>query len=239
MTEEKENVQEEVPVQEAQSVQEDTQKAESDEKVESAPRGNADHNWDQVRQVLQMQKQEIEELKKRLEEKVKPIPQEEPDELDGLDPQDYVTVEKAAKLAEKKAEKKAVQAARQIVEEYIHQQTVQSDEQRMRSKHEDYDYIVENFAIPLIKNDPALAHKIQTSKNPAETAYKLGKLSDAYEEQTVKQKNSNKAEKILKNSSRPVSATSVGTPLKNQADQFTNLSPSQIWEMSQKYARGS
>lgn len=197
---------------------------------------DVDINWERANEALRLQKQRIEELESRLAKQVQVKP-EEPDELDKLDPSDYLTVEQALKLVDKKAEKKAELKAREVVEEFVNQQKIVQDEQRMRSKYEDFDYVIENFAIPIIKNDPALAHKIQMSKNPAEAAYKLAKISDEYEESTVKQQTSPKAEKILKNSSRPVSSNAVSHPLKSQADDFSKLSPQQIWEMSQKFAK--
>jgi hypothetical protein len=234
MEEKTEIAEEKPPIQEAQLQTEEKQ----DEHLEK-PKKDADHNWQQVREVIQLQKQRIEDLEGRLSQKVEPPKQEEPDEFANLDPEDYLTVGKARSMAEKLAEKKAVQVSRQVVQEYMQQHQVTLDEQRMRSKHEDYDYVVENFAVPLIKNDPALAYKIQQSKNPAETAYKLGKISDSYEESNMKQPTSPKAEKILKNSSRPVSSNAVGSPLKNQADSFSNLSKQQVWEMAEKYAKGA
>lgn len=212
---------------------------ETQESVQEQTKRDVDHNWEKANEVLKLQKQEIEELKIRLTEMSQPKQQEEPDEFASLDPDDYLTVGKAKELAKKMAAKEAKEAAKQIVHEYAQQQSVAQDEQRMRSKFEDYDYVIENYAIPLIKNDPALAYRIQQSKNPAETAYKLGKLSDSYEESKMKQQTSPKAEKILKNASRPVSSNAVGTPLKNQADDFSKMSSQQVWEMSQKFARGA
>lgn len=217
---------------EAELNQEEVQVA-AQEEVQKPEKTPAEINWDQTRAVLQMQKQRIEELEQLVNKKAAQVVDE--DEFEELDPSDYVTVEKAQKLAEKKAKS----AAREIVGEYMQQQNLNNDEQRMRAKCEDYDYVIENFAVPLIKNDPALAHKIQTSKNPAETAYKLGKLADNYQEKEVAKQNTQKVEKILKNSSRPTSGNSLGTPLKGQADQVMKMSPQQVWEMSQKYARGA
>lgn len=191
-------------------------------------------NWEQAQYALKMQKQRIEELEQRLASQIAPKV-EEKDEFAELDPSDYVTVEKAQRMAEKKARV----AAKEIVQEYMQQQNLVTDEQRMRTKHEDYDFVIETYAVPLIKNDPALAHKIQTSKNPAETAYKLGKLADNYEDPMKVKENTQKVEKIIKNSSRPTSGNAIGAPLKGQADQVTKMSPQQIWEQSQKYARGA
>lgn len=204
-----------------------------------APKRDVEHNWAEANKVLKMQKSMIDDLQLQIQELKKPKIQEEPDEFDQLDPEDYLQVGKARQLAEKVAEKKAQEAAKKIVQEYMQQQTIESDEQKAREKFEDYDYVMENYAIPMIKNDPALAYRIQQSKNPAMTAYKLGKLSDDYQEATMKQQVSPKAEKILKNSSRPVSVNAAGSSLKSQADQFSKMKPNEVWELSQKYARGA
>jgi hypothetical protein len=229
MTEEQEVPQEE-PVAQAEQTQAQPE-PQVEAKQEETP---ADKNWKQAHQALQAQKAEIEALRAELQKKTA-VPEPE-DELDKLDPEEYITAGKAQKLAEKKA----LQAAKQMVQEYSRQNAVVQDEARMREKYEDYDYVVNTFVLPDIKNDPALAHKLAMSKNPAETAYKLGKLSDSYEEQMTQQKpTSPKAEKILKNSSRPTSANAVSPSLKKQADQFANMSPQEVWAQSQKYARGA
>ena len=239
MTEETEVVQET-----AQEVQQDNSQpvveaeAKSEEVSQEATKRDAEHNWKQANEVLRLQKQRIEELEARMSQMAKP-PEPEKDEFDSLDPEEYLTVSAARKMAERLAEKKAEGAAKKYVQEFVQQQTIQNDESRMRSKYEDYDYVIENFALPQIKNDPALAHKVQSSKNPAEIAYKLGKLSESYEESNMKQPTSPRAEKILKNSNRPLSGNAVGNPLKTQADQFSKMKPNEVWEMSQKYARGA
>lgn len=210
--------------------------AKAEEVSQETPKRDADHNWKQANEVLRLQKQRIEELEARMSQMAKPT-EPEKDEFDSLDPEEYLTVNTARKMAEKLAEKKAEVTVKKYVQEYAQQQNIQNDESRMRSKYEDYDFVIENYALPLIKNDPALAYKVQTSKNPAEIAYKLGKLSDSYEESNMKQQTSPKAEKILKNSNRPLSGNAVGNPLKTQADTFSKMKPSEIWEMSQKYAK--
>lgn len=230
MTEENQVVEQEAPQQEKQ---EDTQN-QTPEQPQEVEKRNVDHNWDQVRQVLQAQKQEIEELKNRLS---RPVQEEEKDEFAELDQEEYLTVGKAREMAEKLAEKKAEKTARRLVQEYAQEQQVANDEQRARSKYDDYDYVIENFAIPAIKNDPALAYKIKSSKNPAEVAYKIGKLSDDYEESSMKRQPSPKAEKVLKNVNRPVSSSAITSSLKGQADDFSKLSKQQIWEMADAYAK--
>lgn len=199
---------------------------------------SADYNWRQANTVMKAQQSEIEALKAHLAAlaaQKPPAQEEEPDELDKLDADDVITVKHARALASKQAK----MAAKEIVEQHMAQYTLTNDEQRMREKNDDYDYVLENFAIPLIKNDPALAYQVKNSKNPAETAYRLGKLSDSYQEQTTKQATSPKATKIMKNMSRPVNSNAVTSSLKTQADEFSKMTPQQIWEASQKYARGA
>lgn len=228
MSEEIEEVQ---PIEAAQEEQ-----AETTEKVTEAPKQDASHNWELARQALAQQKAEIEQLKAMLGNKA---PEPEPDPFAGLDPDDYLTVDEARKRFEPTISKKAREAASELMEQYKLQSQIQYDEQRLRSQHEDYDYVVENFAIPLIKNNPALAMQVQNSKNPAQVAYMLGKMSDQYGESVNKQQPSQKAEKILKNSQRPVSAAAVSAPLKSQADNFAKRSKQDIWAESQRYAKGA
>lgn len=231
MTEETKEVVAEI----AHPQEETTQPVEQEVKVPVET--DADRNWKEANQVLKLQKQKIDELESRLHQMAQPKVEEEKDEFAALDQDEYMSVGKARQMAERIADKKAKEAAREMVKEVMQKHSLEQDESRMRSKHDDYDYVMENFAIPLIKKDPALAYKIQQSKNPAEVAYKLAKISDEYEGANVKQQTSPKAEKILKNTSRPVSSQGAGSPLKTQADEFASMSQAQIWEQSQKYAR--
>lgn len=202
----------------------------------------AEINWKQANEVMRLQKQRIEELEARhAHQALKPPEEPEIDEFDGLDSDDVITVAKAKMIkesAKKSAAKVAESQAKKIVEEYMQQQKVTSDESRMRNLHDDYDFVMENFAIPMIKNDPALAYKVQNSKNPAEVAYKLAKISDEYEASMKKQETSPRAEKVIKNTSRPTSAAAASTSSKTQVEDFSKMSPHQVWELSQKYARG-
>lgn len=203
-------------------------------------RKDVDYNWSQANEIMRLQKQRIDELEEYHRRAAVEKPQaQEVDEFDAMDQSEVITISQARKLAEKAAERKGREAAKEMVEKYIKEQTVVSDEQRMRSKFDDYDYVVNTYALPAIKNDPALAYKIQSSKNPAEVAYKLGKLSDEYQEQTMAKETSPRAEKVLKNANRPVSSNAVGAPLKAQADHFAKMSKDEVWTMSQKYARGA
>ena len=239
MTDENKEIVEEAQIEQQQQIVENVVQTAPKEQ----PKDDSSENWKQANEILRLQKQRIQELEAREADRLNQVQQrpssDEPDELDSLDPEDYITAGKAKEMAKKLATKVAEDTARKAVQEYAQQQAVTLDESRMRAKYDDYDYVVENFAIPAIKNDPALAHKIQQSKNPAETAYKLGKLSDGYSESVEKQEVSPKAEKIMKNASRPVSSAAASTPLKTQAESFSKMSKADIWEQSQKYAKGA
>lgn len=208
--------------------------AEQQEQVQEV--SPVDQNWRQANEVMSAQKRQIDELERRLSRMDVPIPVQEVDEFADMDPEDYMTVGKAKEMARKLAQKEASITAKSIVDEYIQKQNIATDEQRMKAKHEDYDFVIENYALPLIKNDQALAHKIQMSKNPAETAYRLGKLSDNY---VPTNETSPKAEKIIKNNARPVSAHTVNSPLKSQAESFAKMSKADVWAQAQEYARSA
>ena len=204
------------------------------------PEAKQDHNWKEANRVLKSQKQELDALRQQLEEmKVasKPV---EVDEFASLDPDDAITVAQARKLAEKQskaAEERARQAAREVAEEYARNMTLNNLEDKTRQSLQDYDYVVENFAIPMLQGNPSLAAAVQASPNPFMTAYKLAKTSDEYEAQMTKQNTSPKADKILKNAARPNPGNSVSPSLKGQADAYAKMSQSDIWNMSQQYAR--
>jgi hypothetical protein len=233
MSEDENVVQDETPVQEEQQLEQ----PQVQEKVEAPKEDLNQVNWRQANEVMRLQKQRIEELEQMREQRyLQPKVEEEVDEFANEDPDNYITVEKARKMADKAAEKKAKVYAQQAVQEYAAKQSVAVSEDKARSKYEDYDYVIENFVVPMIKNDPAYAYKIQQSKNPAETAYKLGILSDDYEASMTKAPVSPKAEKILKNTQRPTSSNAAGS-LKTQADKYSNMTQSEIWAESQKYAR--
>lgn len=230
---------EETEVQEEAPVHEDAQEQSQVENTQPIPEKENTQkiNWERANEVLKYQKQRIEELEYRLNQAPQKAEEPEKDEFADLDPEDVLTVSQARKLGENLARKEAQKAAKMAVSEYAQSQSVVMSEDRARNKYEDYDYVIENYALPMIKNDPALAYKIQQSKNPAETAYKLGKLSDSYEETVTKQATSPKAEKILRNTQRPVSSNAAGSNLKSMSKDVSNMSQQQIWEESQKYAR--
>jgi len=214
---------------------------ESSEAIQEAPKqDNQSSNWKQAQQVMSLQKKKIEELEEMVSKISQPKEAPEEDEFDKLDPSDYLTVDKARILAKKQAEKAAQTIVRQELQKHFQENRVSIDEKRMKETCDDYDFVMENFAVPLIKKNPALAYNLQNSENPAEAAYLMAKMSPSYKESSKEAPdNPKKAEKILKNASRPVSAAAVGSTLKTQADDYSKMSPSDIWNLSQRYAKGA
>lgn len=191
-------------------------------------------NWARARNVLKAQAAEIEELKRTVE-KSKKI---EPDDFEGIDKDDYITLEQAQRLAEKKAESKAKEIAQNIVEERLRVVEGERLEEKTRSKFTDYDYVIDNFAIPLIENNPALAQAIKSSPNWAEMAYRYAKSSPEYEAEMAKRQTNTKAvEKVTKNTERPLSANATGSSLKEAVESFSQMSPEDVWRTSRQYAR--
>lgn len=218
--------------------QQEEQQPTQEEQQEKAP---VENHWEQARNVMKAQKAELDALKAHIQEMQQkltaPPKQEEPDEFAGIAPDDVLTFEQAKKLAEKLATKRAEETAKKIVQEYQQQASHSSQEQKMREVYEDYDYVVEKYAIPMIQNNPALAQALKASPNPFKLAYQMAKSSDDYEASMTKQQTSPKAEKILKNSNRPTSVQSVSPSLKQQAQDFSKMSQQDIWQQAQKYAR--
>ena len=189
-----------------------------------------DTNWREVRAMMAAQKEEIDRLKAEKEA------ERDAAEFKDLAPDDYMTVAKTQRMIEKRAEKKAQEIASKIVEESMRKQENNMAEQRMRDKVSDYDYIIENYAVPMLESNKGMAEALRASDNPFQLAYNLAKASDKYIHDNSKQPTSAKAEKILKNTERPISAAASGTSMKTEADKFANLSPADYWRLSQEYA---
>src|SRR5271170_1631864 len=195
--------------------------------IESAPTetpepqsNDTDKNWAQVRQTLQEQQNRIRELQMRLEQQTAPK-----DELDELGDDDVVTVAQAKKLAERQAR----EAALKIVKEH----TKASQEKEVMARFPDYKEVIETYLKPQIEENPDLLSAIYETKNPFLTAYQMAKANAPDKPAS----NPKKAEKILKNISRPLSAAAA-PGLQGEAANFAQMKPDEIWKMSQNFAKG-
>lgn len=117
------------------------------------------------------------------------------EEMSGLQEDDVLTVGEA---------KKYISSLQNNYEMSI-------EELRMQQRHADYNEVVSNYLPDVLKEDPELQEDIKRAKNPYKLAYKLAKQSDRYRQESLKQNKSEKAERILKNSERSGSLSSVGS----------------------------
>jgi len=220
-----------------QSSQENTT---TDQKPQEKPKSDHDLNWKKAREIMKAQSLKISELEAHVNRLNMP---KEKDEFENVDKDDYITFEQAQRVAEnanKKVEKRAQEIASQIVEERL--QVVEGErlEEKTRAKYQDYDYVIDNFAIPMIEKNPALANAIKSSPNWAEVAYRFAKSSPEYEAELAKRQNSQNqqdVDKVLKNQERPIPSSAAGSSLKSQVEQFATLSPEEIWKRAKEYAK--
>ncbi len=186
-----------------------------------------DHNWSQVRGVLQTQKSEIDELKRQVAEKP------EVDEFAGVDPEEYVTFGQHQKLSQKNSQKESKEIA--DLKEQLMLMKSETRENIARDKHDDYDYVIQNFGLPLVHNNPRLKAALKVCDDWAEMAYNMAKATPEYQKSLTQ--NSPKAEKVQKNIERPTSANAAGSSLKNQTSYFADMSKAEVWKQSQEFAR--
>lgn len=208
------------------------------EQSEATP-NSADRNWEEFRSVAKAQKMEIEtqreqieRLTKQLEEIQKPK-EPEPDEWDGYDPDDYAKVEHVKKSS---SEVKKLKEQLASLQAKLNQAEIQRQENETRAKHQDYDYVIDEFGIPMIKKNPALRQALKAMPNWAEMAYEMAKATPEYKE-AMQGKTSPAADKVLKNAKRPTSVNAASSSVKQKVDAFSTMSPAEIWAKSQEYAR--
>lgn len=208
------------------------QTTEAEVETPQQTQADQDHNWKQARQVMGAQAKEINELKEALAA----MRERKAEVEEQYDPDDYATYTGVEKKVTKYT--KDLQGKIEQLEKKLHQTEQEKLESTMRTRYDDYDYVIEKFAIPMIEKDQSLAASLKASSNPYKLAYRLAKSSDEYEAAQSK-KSSKLAEKAEKNASRPLSANADGGSLKDKALQFTNMSAADIWKMSQSYARNA
>lgn len=220
---------------ETQNNQTQTQESEKPTEITQEPEQKAqdnssEQNWARVRAVLNAQKSKIDELERQVQVSNK---KPEPDEFGDVDGDDYATVNMIKKPSKKVKE---LETRVEQLQQKLQVNEASRQEENMRSKNDDYDYVIENFGIPLIEKTPALKQTLVTCPNWAEMAYNMAKATPEYKK-AQSQDNSKKVEKVIKNTERPMSANAAGASLKSQAEVFANLSPSDVWKKSQEYAR--
>jgi len=121
--------------------------------------------------------------------------QEKPkDEFDSLEDTDVMTVGEFRKISKKMA----------------NQFNMTIEELKMVQKHPDYQEVITKYLPDLLKQNPGLQQSLQKTQD-YELAYYLAKNSDAYRSETRKSKKSADAQRIVENSQKAGSLSSMGS----------------------------
>ena len=172
------------------------------------------------REQRQKLQEELQLIKDNLALMQSQRPQETPkkDEFDGLTDDDVLTVKDFKNLLNK--EKQTFQMS--------------IEEMRMAQKYPDYQEVITKYLPEVLKTNPSLKGSLQKTQD-YELAYHLAKTSDAYKSETKKTKKNQDAQRIVENSSRAGSLSSVGgtSPI-SQAKRYKEMSDSDFMKMANK-----
>lgn len=160
--------------------------------------------------------------------------QAEPDEFSKLDDDEYLSKAQVKKYLEE-FEAKNQQKFAEI--------NFANDQERMRMQHKDYDEVVNNYSVDLIKNNPYFNVQFKGASNPAAYAYQIGKAA-RMEKQMMQPKEApieperRNAERIVQNSRKPATLSSArgGSPQMSQADYWATMSESEFLSKVNKHS---
>lgn len=108
------------------------------------------------------------------------------------------------------------------------------EELRMTQKHPDYQEVVTKYLPEVLKDNPSLRASLEQTQDFG-LAYYLAKNSDAYKAATKTAKRNSDAERIVQNSQKAGSLSSVGqtSPI-NEAKRFRDMSDQEFMKMANK-----
>lgn len=173
------------------------------EQPQSPQKGSAEYNFRELRRVVEDQNRRIQDFEYREQQRNAPKQPEQDDYLPGVSNDEILTKAQVAAM-----NRKFYDDNRRKEEEIRMQQDQSFAEDRVRIRHKDYDDVVTQENIHnLIEDDNVLAETLKYSPNPYETAYKLIKKSAFYADQN--RRPSIEAQKIVKNTHKPVSSNAV------------------------------
>lgn len=134
------------------------------------------------------------------------------DVYEGLDEADYMTVGEHKKLTSG----------------LINQFHMTIEELKMTQKHPDYQEVISKYLPDVLKQNPSL-HKTLKKTQDYELAYHLAKKSDKYQKDHKKKRESDDAKRIVENSKKSGSLSSVGSvsPV-SQAKRYKDMSDSEF-----------
>lgn len=206
------------------------------EAQETAPQATPQRdNWKEAQRALADAKAERERVQAendRLRDELRraytpPKQVEEPDEQ--LDPDDLPNVKQVSKLISREAKR--------LVEQQLAGRDARTEEQLFIARNPDFEDTIKNYLPEILKENPALQDSLKNNPRAHEIAYNLVKQNWKYRQDHAQE--SMKAQKILKNSSQPVSGNAASGVLKSKVDGFAaGMSKSEVWAKAQEYAKG-
>lgn len=104
-------------------------------------------------------------------------------------------------------------------------------ENRARLQYSDYNEVMEKYSIPLLRTDQDFAMGFQNAQNPAEYAYKIGKMvMGSQMQKPMEAQNSNNAERIIENARKPGTLSSArgGQQNLSKSDYYASLSDAEF-----------
>jgi len=108
------------------------------------------------------------------------------------------------------------------------------EELRMTQRHPDYQEVVTKYLPEVLKTNPGLRNSLEQTQD-YELAYHLAKNSEAYKAANKTVKRNSDAERIVQNSQRAGSLSSVGqtSPI-NEAKRYRDMSDQEFMKVAQK-----
>lgn len=141
--------------------------------------------------------------------------QKQKDDFEGMDDGDVMTVGEFKKLTSGLTNK--------------FQMTI--EEMKMSQKNPDYQDVITKYLPDVLKNNPDLKNTLQKTQDYA-LAYYLAKNSDTYRTENKQKKKSVDAQRIVANSSKTSSLSSMGSPSPiSQAKRYKDMSESEFLEV--------
>lgn len=191
-------------------------------------------NWRAAQETMAEQKRQMEFLREQNnvllqrwnENKQTGSQPQEADPFNGMNPDDVLTVAEF-----KSAFQRSLDAEKQSLKSELDETRQMLKRLDMRTKHSDFEDAIQS-AWEELKNDPALAEAVASSKNPQLLAYRLAKKGT--EQNTRKQA---EAAKMLENAAKPKSVSQASTggsamsavhAINNMSDEEFNRHISQI-----------
>jgi len=111
----------------------------------------------------------------------------------------------------------------------------QMEELQIMQKHPDYQDVLKDHFLPLVKDKPHLVQMVQNSTNKAQAAYELGRMAMGMQKSTPEMSGAEKAQRIVSNARKPGNVATVGgSSVINKADYYAQMSDSDFAKLAAK-----